>query len=177
MTLSKSTSWPTLNVTGSTSPSCGDIGCNSERTAVTTTCRGGPNRASSGCASRRSIIRRVPTVSTPGESRSCGRVSQDGNIAAASPKTPLSSVVRSSASRPVAVTTSNGPCCASALATNRRALAGPTRLNSAGRSAVRSMSWLKVGAVSANSTSPAIGVSGRPGPGAVIGLAAWKPLA
>ena len=28
-------------------------------------------------------------MSTPGESRSCGRVSQDGNIATASPKTPL----------------------------------------------------------------------------------------
>ena len=89
MTPSKSSSCPTRNVTGSTSPSCGDIGCSSERTAVTTTCSGGPSRASSGCASRRSTIRRVPTVSTPGESRSCGRVSQDGNVATASPKTPL----------------------------------------------------------------------------------------
>jgi len=41
---------------------------------------------------------------------------------------------RSSASRPVAVTTSKEPCCASALATNSRALAGPTRLNSGGHS-------------------------------------------
>ena len=48
---------------------------------MTTTRSGGPSRASSGWASRRSTIIRAPTVSTPGESRSCGSVSHDGNIA------------------------------------------------------------------------------------------------
>ena len=103
----------------------GAIGCSSERVVVTTTRSGGPSRASSGWASRRSTIIRAPTVSTPGDSRSCGRVSHDGNIATASPRTARSSAVRSSASRPVAVTTSSGPAWASAAATNSRALAGP----------------------------------------------------
>ena len=157
-----------VKATGSTWPSRGVIGCNSERTAVTTTRRVGPSLVSSGWASRRSTINRVPTVSTPGESRSCGSVSQDGKTATASPNTPRSSSVRSPASRPVAVTTSRGPGRASALATNNRALAGPTRLNSAGRAAALSISCWNAGAVSANSTSPAIGVSGRAGPGAVM---------
>ena len=58
--------------------------------------------------SRRSTIIRAPTVSTPGESRSCGSVSHDGNIATLSPIIALSSAVRSSASRLVAVTASTG---------------------------------------------------------------------
>ena len=111
-----------VRVTGSISARSGAIGCSSERTVVTTTRSGGPSRSSSGWASRRSTIIRAPTVSTPGESRSCGSVSHDGNIATASPKTPRNSAVRSSASRPVAVTTSSGPAWASALATNSRAL-------------------------------------------------------
>ena len=60
----------------------GAIGCSSERAVVTTTRSGGPSRASSGLASRRSTISRAPTVSTPGDSRSCGSVSHDGNIVA-----------------------------------------------------------------------------------------------
>ena len=96
----------------------GAIGCSSDRTVVTTTRSGGPSRSSSGRASRRSTIIRAPTVSTPGDSRSCGSVSHDGNSAAESPNTPRSSAVRSSASRPVAVTTSSGPAWASAQAAN-----------------------------------------------------------
>ena len=107
------------------SATSGAIGCSRDLVVVTTTRSGGPRRSSSGWDSRRSSIMRAPTVSTPGESRSWGSVSQDGNIATASPNTPRSSAVRSSASRPVAVTTSNGPACASAEATNTRALAGP----------------------------------------------------
>ncbi|CKP71603.1 Uncharacterised protein [Mycobacterium tuberculosis] len=167
-TPSKGDSSPTVSVRGSIMPSCGVMGCSSERTEVTTTPSGGPSWASSGWASRRSAIRRVPTVSTPGESRSCGSVSQDGNNATASPNTPRSSAARSSASRPVAVTTSNGPCRASALATNSRALAGAMRVNSSGRPPARCMSCWNVGALSANSTSPAIGVSEQAGPGAVM---------
>lgn len=167
-TPSKGDSSPTVSVRGSIMPSCGVMGCSSERTEVTTTPSGGPSWASSGWASRRSAIRRVPTVSTPGESRSCGSVSQDGNNATVSPNTPRSSAARSSASRPVAVTTSNGPCRASALATNSRALAGAMSVNSSGRPPARCMSCWNVGALSANSTSPAIGVSEQAGPGAVM---------
>ena len=100
---------PTDNATGAMSPMSGDIGCNSDRTVVTTAFSGGPSRASSGFASRRNTIIRAPTVSTPGDSRSCGSVSHDGNNAASAPYTPRSSAVRSSASRPVAVTTNSGP--------------------------------------------------------------------
>ena len=140
------------------SATSGAIGCTSERTVVTTTRSGGPSRSSSGLASRRSTISRSPTVSTPGESRSCGSVSQDGNSAAESPKTPRSSAVRSSASRPVAVTTSSGAAWASAQAANSRALAGPTSARSAGLSAARLMTSCKQGSRNARSTSPAIGV-------------------
>ena len=73
----------TPRTTGSTLATSGVIGCSSERAVVTTTRRGGPSLASSGCVSRRSSISRAPTVSTPGDSRSCGRVSQDGNSATA----------------------------------------------------------------------------------------------
>ena len=140
MTASNSASAPIVSVTGavsSTSPGRCAIGCSSDRVVVTTMRNGGPRRSSSGWANRRSSISRAPTVSTPGDKRSCGSVSHDGNIATASPKTPRSSVVRSSASRPVAVTTSSGPACASALAANTRALAGPTRVRSLGLSAAR----------------------------------------
>jgi hypothetical protein len=158
MTASNSASTPTVSVTGSMSATSGAIGWSSDRVVVTMMRTGGPRRWSSGWASRRSSISRAPTVSTPGDSRSCGSVSHDGNIATASPKTPRSSAVRSSASRPVAVTTSSGPACASALAANTRALAGPTSVRSLGLSAARRATSANDGSCSANSTSPAIGV-------------------
>ena len=168
MTPSNSASSPTVRVTGSMPARSGAIGCSSERTVVTTTRSGGPRRSSSGLASRRSTISRSPTVSTPGDNRSCGSVSQDGNSAAESPKTPRSSAVRSSASRPVAVTTSSGPAWASAQAANTLALAGPTRARSAGLSAARRVTSCKEGSRSARSTSPAIGVWTRMVPDAVM---------
>ena len=141
------------------SATSGAIGCSSDLVVVTTTRSGGPRRSSSGWDSRRSSIRRAPTVSTPGDSRSWGSVSQDGNIATASPNTPRSSVVRSSASRPVAVTTSNGPAWASAEATNTRAPAGPTTARSTGLSAALRATSCREGSRKASSTIPAIGVS------------------
>ena len=156
--VSKSDSAPTVSVTGSISPRSATIGCSSERAVVTTTRSGSPRCSSSGRASLRSTIIRAPTVSTPGESRSCGSVSQDGNRVTASPKTALSSTVRSSASRPVAVTTSSGPVRARAAAANSRALAGPTTASVSGRVCARSIRSVKVGELSASSTSPAIEV-------------------
>jgi hypothetical protein len=85
MVSSKSASSPSVSVTGWMSARSGAIGCTRERTVVTTTRSCGPSRSSSGWASRRSTIIRSPTVSTPGDSRSCGSVSHDGNIAAESP--------------------------------------------------------------------------------------------
>ena len=72
-------------MTGSFSTSPVAIGCSSERTVVTTIRSGGPSRSSAGSANLRSNIIRAPTVSTPGDNRSCGSVSQDGNRAAAAP--------------------------------------------------------------------------------------------
>ena len=63
----------------------------------------------SGWARRRSTDRRCPTVSLRGLSRSCGRVSHEGNRPTASaPRLDSSAAWRSSASRPVAVTARTG---------------------------------------------------------------------
>ncbi|SIK45383.1 Uncharacterised protein [Mycobacteroides abscessus subsp. abscessus] len=129
ITPSNSSSAPTASSTGSRSNSSGDIGCSSERTVVITTRSGTPIRESSGWANRCSTCSRAPTVSTPGDNRSCGSVSQDGSSVTASPYTSRSSAVRSCASRVVAVTTKTGASLASAIpvTTNARAHVGAVR--------------------------------------------------
>ena len=125
---SKSWTVPTRSRTGSSRPSPGAIGWMRLRTAATTI-RG----ADSGRARRRKMSRRRPTVSDRGESRSCGRVSQDGRTATSCP--PIRSAAarpRSSASRSVAVTARTGravpPSVASdsMAARNGRSADGPS---------------------------------------------------
>ena len=110
ITSSGSASSPAASRTGTRSPSPATIGCSTARTGATTTLSGPPScspRAAPGCARRRSTAIRCPTVSERGESRSCGSVSQPGNVATeCGGRNAPSAAVRSSASRAVAVTAS-----------------------------------------------------------------------
>ena len=108
MTSSNPAAWPLLSATGSRSPSPLTIGWSRLRTGAASTVRA-PDRVlpASGWASLRSTASRRPEVSERGDRRSCGRVSQAGKQATEpSGSSEPSALVRSSASRAVAVTAS-----------------------------------------------------------------------
>ncbi len=122
---------PCRRLTGTSSPSPLTCGWSTDLIGATTT-ETGPAAGSPllGCTRRRSTARRRPTVSLRGESRSCGRVSQDGYSATSSGgRNERSAAARSSASRPVAVTASTvrSVLAASAAMAKGRAAGGPTR--------------------------------------------------
>ncbi|QIP41766.1 Uncharacterized protein G9444_4522 [Rhodococcus erythropolis] len=123
---------------------------------VTITRSGDPYEASSGLASLRSTSTRRPTVSALGDSRSCGNVSHDGNCATPPPSISVSSEVRSSASRPVAVTSSTGVRAASAAAMNGRAGFGATMSKAA--EPMDSITGVNAASARATSASPASAV-------------------
>ena len=128
--------------TGSRSETPFTSGWSSARIGATTTLSSCP---SSGCAMRRSTATRVPTMSAPGDRRSCGSVSQDGNSATQSRgNIEESAATRSSASRFVAVTKMTSRSSANVAASSGCIVVGATMRSSSARfvvSAAKTGSW------------------------------------
>src|SRR5687768_8483646 len=145
---SSSASSPGFSSTGTRSPRPGASGCSTLRTGATST---SIVPLSPGWVRSRSTASRRPTVSALGLSRSCGSVSQAGNVSTRrSGTTQRSRSATASASRSPAVTTSTGTPAPGFAAASAAATSG----------------WTGGGAVTASEALPAAATT-RPTAGSV----------